>query len=293
MTGAAQTMSAWSRVLHAIDEVPEAFRSFFHTLPETSSGFPYAVFAPSLYLSHHRSQEKIICDSGNTWHVLERSPSQVTVISYPRQDICMVEVGRILLLSWIAIHGLTKDGERASSTIEFNTTSEKYYAHFSRQFRPSQIVGEDAILRAEQQKFNDLARESFKFMNYARSSLTGAEKVLQSIWQPEVRERSLPFRFWPFQRTLTTAHLLILTDQEVILLREDERSQLSKGERYGGVSSYIPIPNILSASIAKREDDLLVLSLRLRHGFQQEMLFASRLQPQLDQFVKALAGLIE
>lgn len=293
MTGAAQTMSAWSHILHSIDDVPEAFRSMFQTQPETSTIFPYAVFAPSLDLSHHRSKEKIIYECANAWHILEHNPDKVTVTSYPLQNVCMMEMGRILLFSWISIHGLTMDGEKATTTIEFNTTSEKYYAHFTRQFRPLQTVVEDATLHAEQQKFSGLAQQSFKFMNYARNSLTGTEKVLLSIWQPEMRKPSLPFRFWPFLRTLATAHLLILTDHEVIVLQEDERSQLAKGERYGGASIYVPLPNILSASTDIREDGLLVLSLHLRHGFQQDLLFASHLQPQLDQFVEALSSLIK
>ena len=284
LTGARQTMSTWSRVIESVDKAPDAFQGFFKTLPDNGHPFPYSVLAPPFVRFLHRPPEKMICDVDDTWHVLERSGSQFVVKSYPLQSICDIEMGRILLHSWITISGASVDGTATSSTIEFNTATARYYAYFQHQFRSTSEVVEDAALETEQKKFDYMATINYKFMNYARSSLTGREKVLHSVWQPEMRERSLPLFGWLFYRTITTAHLLILTDKEVILVRDDERSHLNRGIRYGGARRFIPLRSILSTSLTEQDNELLTFSLHLCQDRQLEYLFAASLKPELEQF---------
>ena len=74
--------------------------------------------------------------------------------------------------------------------------------------------------------------------------------MLQFIWQPEIQVP--PIFISPVfhsRHTITTAHLLILTDKQIIVLREDERSQLNRGIRYGGVRHFIPLRSIRSSSL--------------------------------------------
>jgi hypothetical protein len=115
-------------------------------------------------------------------------------------------------------------------------------------------------------------------MNFARESLVSGEKVLYSIWEPKIRQSWLRRFRLPVMRTLHTAHLLILTDQEVILIREDERVTENKGIRYGGVWQFIPVRQIATAEIVDPDRDTiqLVLSLssasRIRIPFSQSRL---------------------
>ena len=81
-----------------------------------------------------------------------------------------------------------------------------------------------------------------------------------------------------------SGHLLILTDKQVILLREDERSQLNKDRRYGGVQHFIPLQSIFSSALTEQKDNLLVFDLQLCDGRHVEWLFAKTHQQDLEFF---------
>ena len=183
LTGAKQTMAVWSRVIHSASEAPLPFQEFLQNLESQTSAFPYAVFAPSLGRLLHKHPEKMIYKTDSGWIVAENGGNELTMKEYPLGNIRDIEMGRILLFSWITISGKTEDGAFESSTIEFNATSERYYLPFLRQFRSVPDEVEDAWLRVEEDKFKRLASDNFKFMNYARSSLKGSEKVIRFIWQ--------------------------------------------------------------------------------------------------------------
>ncbi len=143
---------------------------------------------------------------------------------------------------------------------------------------------DDISLETEQEKFNSLDSSTFKFMNYARNSITPGEEVIHFVWQPEIQVPRLPFFHLPFSRTLTTAHLLILTNNQVILLREDERSHLNRGIRYGGVRHFIPLHSIRSSSITEKQDNHLVFGLQLCDNRQMEWIFVDSLRQELEEF---------
>jgi hypothetical protein len=287
MTGARQTMSTWSRQIESIEDVPGDFQELFNTLPDTGNTFPYTVFAPRITQLLHRNPENVICDTDGTWHIIKNSGGEIELTSYPVQHICDIELGQILLYSWITVNGQTLDGKTASSSIEFNAATARFYDHFFDQFKPAPPIKNDVSLETEQAKFDSLASSTFKFMNYASNSITAGEEIIQFIWQPEIRVPRLPFLHLPFLHTVTTAHLLILTDKQVIVLRDDERSQLNKDRRYGGVRHFIPLHNILTSSLEQKEN-LLVFRLKLCDDRHVEWLFAETHRKELEKFQNLL-----
>ncbi len=284
MTGTKQTMSTWSNVIDSREEIPTDFRDLFNTLPDAGGSFPYTVFAPRITQLPRRSPENMICDINQTWHILKNTDGELTLTSYPLKNISDIEFGHILLYSWITINGKTLHGEAASSSIEFNAATTRHYNHFFDQFKPAAALGQESSLETERTKFDTLAPSTFKFMNDACISITPVEEVIHFVWQPEIQVPRFSFRLFPFTRTLTTAHLLILTDKQVILLREDERSQRNKGIRYGGVRHFIPLHSIASSSLSKTQDGFLSLALHLDQGRHLDWLFEETCQQALEQF---------
>jgi hypothetical protein len=292
LTGARQTMSSWARVIESYDSIPEIYQGSCEMLFRDSQAFPYLVLAPALDGIRRKTTEKLIGEVNDSLVVLERIGQRIVTTAYPLKTVRDVETGSILLYSWITLSGMTSEGVPASSTIEFNTATSRHLAPFLNKIRPAFGDADQTALRAEQAKFDYLALASFKFMNFARESLVCGEHVIHSVWQPEIRRPVATLFGWSFYRTLSTAHLMILTDKEVILIWDDERSTANRGVRYGGVWRYIPLRHIVSVSLAEPAGDLLTLSIHLSPDTHLDTVFAISNQRQVEHLQNEIKQLI-
>jgi hypothetical protein len=82
----------------------------------------------------------------------------------------------------------------------------------------------------------------------------------------------------------------MLTDQELILIREDERHKHS--DRYGGIWEYLPLRWIKVAALKPGEEGLLKLVISLANGNQIESLFIPSMRSQVESLVEKLSTLI-
>jgi hypothetical protein len=290
LTGTRQTMMTWAKVIRSTDEVPEIYREACQALVGSRPVFPYMVLAPVMTGTRHKDSEKLLCDVDDTLYIWERAGGQITTTGYPWQTARDIEFGNILLYSWITLSGVTTEGAAGASTVVFNLATARYFAPFINKMRP---VPEGAGLKAEQAKFDHLAATDFKFMNFARESLVPGEAVRQTIWQPELRKRTGAVFGWPIYQTVSLAHLTLLTDKELILIRDDERAVKKAGKRYGGVWRYIPLRGIVSAAVAPAEDGLLTLSLGLTLDGRVDRVFALARRGELEQLQRALTTATE
>jgi hypothetical protein len=290
LTGARQTMSTWATVIESYDAVPEAYKGFFKTIWQSGQPFPYAVLTPVLEVFGRKTTEKLVCEVNDTLYVVERTPRQVVATGYPLATIRDVEVGAILLHSWITISGVTTAGVAGTSTFEFNAATGARFAPFVDKIRAATNGSASKGAGAEQAKFDYLATLNFKFMNYAKSSLMGSAKVLRSIWQPEIRASTLPVG--PFYKTVCTSHLTILTDKELILIWDDERVSGNKRSKYGGVWRYIPLRNIVSVTVTEQANDLVTCTITLSGNDRLDRVFAASNKQALEQFQSEVKKLI-
>jgi hypothetical protein len=76
----------------------------------------------------------------------------------------------------------------SSAVIPFNTATGRHLAPFVNKMQPAPTGVDKTGWRAELAKLDYLAAASFKFMNYARKSLVRGEKVIQTVWQPPIRQ---------------------------------------------------------------------------------------------------------
>ncbi|MFN8412141.1 MAG: hypothetical protein U0Z26_07120 [Anaerolineales bacterium] len=287
MTGARQTMSSWSKNIESFEDIPDIYKSFYKTAVGDFKNFPHTVLAPPIAgMRRRNSVERLICEANDTIYIWTRSGKQITSMEYSLNNISDFEVGRILLFSWLTIHGVTNTGEKTTSTIEFNTSSFRHYEYFVNKMRSMPSLINKHIVSEGKNKFESLADENFKFMNYATESLMGGEEVVKIVWQPEMSNPV--FALWGHvfhRRILSMAHLVILTNKELILIQEDERSTLNRGVRYGGKWQYIALNKIKAVSVLERADDLLALVLTFFPGERQvEIMFMASKRQDLIQF---------
>jgi hypothetical protein len=276
LTGAQQTMMSWAIVVECWDDVPEVFREPYRTVATVGSTLPYTLYAPpmegpSLKIIGHKPPPKLLCELGDT--------------AYPSSDISDLEVGEIHLYSWITIGGLTQDGIARSSTVEYNRATARHFAPFVQKIRPAPRHVDEREERAERHKLDYLGLWSLKFRNYALASLVGGDRIVQTLWQPEILKpvHKVGGRVF-YQTTLSLARVAILTDRELIIIQDDERSRKCRGVRYGGKWQHIALSHISGVSLREDAGELAALCLTLSPGGRQmEIVFSASRKEQIAQ----------
>lgn len=289
ITADEQTRLSWARPVRAFDDVPEAYRSFFETLPPSKRDpFPYTVITPKFKGFVRPESEKLICNLGDAIFVLEKVGNRLTSLCYPLKDICYIEFGAILLHSWITITGPDINGILTSSTLKFNLVTDYLIAPIVESIRCGTTTAIDTNPGTQTAHFDSLVRSNFKFMNYARRSIRPGEKVIQTLLQPEIRFEVLKLFSVPLSRLISTAHLTILTDSELIIIKDDEKQGWLKRARYGGIWRYIPLDKVIAASLTSKENDLLVLSILLTQNQHIESVFQALKKDELERFLEQI-----
>jgi hypothetical protein len=290
LSSAEQTKLSWARMIHSYDEVPEIYRSFFEELPGGWDVFPYAVLTPSYEGFLTKGSEKLVfCLDGKVW-ILERVKDALVPTSFSFEDVSYVEVGEVLLQSWVTIRGLAGDGVLTSSTLKCSSVTLHLLTPIVESVRLSGNRTGEADLVAELSKFDYLKTLNLKLMNYARRSLLPGQKVVSTVLQPEIRVEVLKLFGRAFYRVLSPAHISILTDRELILIKDGMDRRVGGGVRYGGVWSYIPLDKIAATSLEGKAGDTLTLSIRLPGDDCIEALLSASNKPAAESLLGRLAG---
>jgi hypothetical protein len=279
LTGARQTMMSWARLIDSIQAIPEIFNIPYQTLVGGAAGVvPYTVLAPSQCNPwNSKFAERLLCEIGNTFYVLQLAGNQVITTGFCYQDICSLEVGNILLYSWFSIHGRTISGTDGVLKVEFNEATLRHFEPFFSKMRPRSPCPDQGNLKIEQAKFDYLIKENFKLMNFARQSLVKGERVIQAVYQPRNRQSIINVLGKKFFTTISLAHLIILTDQEVILLGDVEKVSEKKRSKYGGVYRFLPLRSIVSVELENHPHDLLEFTFNVSPDIRVKKLFDSAL----------------
>jgi hypothetical protein len=245
-TSSTETTRTWARRLRSYEEIPHEFQPAF---PKDEDHFPYTLLIPEDRLSLFRKRnKKTLCVYEDRFLLLEALRNEIQTSSNMFTDVLYLERGKILLYSWLKI--VTPSD---TLMIRFNTTNEYLFDPVLEQVRQgmSNSHPHDAALNGNEQelsKFDYLIKVNFKYMNYGRKSIRPDDPVIGIVYEPErcIQE----FRL--FNRTLfrryATDHLSILTEKELILIKEDKRVRIDKESKHGGVFTYIPRRQIRDVS---------------------------------------------
>jgi hypothetical protein len=288
LTGEKMTREAWTSRIESYDDVPRIYRAAFEQLVSDRVPFPYTLLAPSLVKSLGRTTEKLIVDAREAIHLLERNDSQIIRKSYPYKNIFTVELGSILLGSWLTVGGIDTAGTASNSTVDFNTSSLPLYSTFIDKIRPAPPRYEEIQLKTEKDKFDYLSTSSFKLMNYGRESLVGGERVIQILLQTEIKRPVWAvLRNWRDQ-TVSPAHLTILTDLELILIEDVTHDRKVSQAKYGGIWQYIALHSIKTAAWRETNSGWLAVSITVSPDKIIEKLFEPSHRNEIEQLCAAL-----
>lgn len=285
-TSSSQTMRTWTRVLTSYQEVPDVFRAAF---PRQEPGFPYTVLIPGDKLSFlQKRNERLISLYDDQVVVLEAHHDQMKVAAYPFEEIAFMEQGRVLLHSWLTI-----GGPSGASTISFNTVTIHHIEPIITTLRQT-MTGSQGANRDDKpdlRVFDALSTRNYKFMNFGRQSMRAGDAIRRMVYQPERCVKTIKFLNRTLFRQYATAHLAILTEQELILIRESKRTKAEKQNVYGGVFTYIPLRRIQDLSFTpdpERSRSIMQMTLTEKLRLYAEFALDN---PELPAFQSACAAL--
>jgi hypothetical protein len=245
-TSSTETTRTWAKRLRSHDEIPQEFQPAF---PECEDHFPYTLLIPEDKFSLFRKRDKkILRVYEDRLVLLEAVRNEIRTSSNMFTDMLYLERGKILLYSWLRI--VTPSG---ALLIRFNTTNEYLFDPVIEQVRQgmSDSHPHDAALSKDEQelsKFDYLIKVNFKYMNYGRKSIRPDDPVIGIVYEPERCTQEFKLFDITLFRRYATDHLSILTEKELILIKEDKRVRINKESKYGGVFTYIPRRQIRDVS---------------------------------------------
>ncbi len=288
----AQTRLSWARRVESFDDLPAVYQEFLRRDLAGAAEFPHAVLTPTFEGFFRRENERLVYLLGRQVHILERARNQVIPTTYPLEAISYVEMGSILLKGWLTIRGLAGGAAPVSTTLKYNTVTERLFMPFVVQVRTGGRALPPTDPGPERARFNELIERNYKFMNYARDSILPGEKVVAWVLQAEMRDEILRIFGRSLSRSVAPTHMAILTDRELITIREESGGIWPAASiKYGGIWEYVPLDRIAGASLAAREDGRLALAIHLPAGDRLEHLFAPAQQDQVEGLLENLRAL--
>jgi hypothetical protein len=253
-----QTRLSWTKAIRNYDQIPSAYQAAFNGHFKSTDDFPYTLLAPFNGSFLKPTYEKLVSCTQDSLTIFERYPERINVTAYKLDAITYIETGSVLLYSWLTINGIDQDGRSSATTIKFNTVGDGLFLPILARIRGQADYSSENQLAAEQAKFDYLSVLNYKFMNYGRRSLLPGDRVQRIVLQPELRKEFLRLFGKSVWQLIFPAHILILTNHEVISIRD-----ASKTASYGGIWNYVPLEKISSVKLSEEGNGKLKLCLEL------------------------------
>jgi hypothetical protein len=196
--------------------------------------------------------------------------------------ISSVEVSSMLLDARLKITGLEgRSRDPSSTSVRYNAVTEFLLTPIVVRIRAAgRTITAGLRGRSNFDVFDSWGRRNYKFMNYAKRSLLADEEVHVAILQPEILVSVSAAFGGALRRTVSPTHATILTDHELISIRE--KAHPGGRDRYGGVWEYIPLPRIDGLSVGIVGRGLVGLSVHLPGHARLDLQYEDSARPELE-----------
>ena len=270
----------WSEIVTSKEQLPAVFRDCL----SDEKPLPYCVYVPEYLLGGQNDGPKLVCLHEDCLTILEQtSPGQTSRTRYRFESIERIVHGKILLFSWIEIHGLF-EGNKKKTKLIYNSVSEDALRPI---FREPRYFATNLRIRETDGPLPDadftfLRADNLKFYRGAPKAVLAGDTVRRVLFQPQLQARILgliPYMVLPNQ-------IVILTDKEIITIRDGgwSKSEGRAQDSYGVVCSFIPLGMVRDVAITDaKQADLKQLAIKLPHE-EVCLRFDARLEKQLSAF---------
>ncbi len=278
-----QTMKSWAVEIKSPDDIPRAFKESFMSFVPKGKGMPYTVYSPPYKSNGIKTNSKLMFTWEDTIVVLTKNKSDIEAVAFQFSEVDHIEHGSLLLTSWIRLEGIGMNHKRTSVLVGFATVMDYLFLKFIYLLRDSYLLENQINVESEKSKFTYLIHDNFKFMNYAKQSIHGGETVLSNIYEPTIDLMHIELFGRVLYQRISPAYLLILTDQEVILIKDPDSKRLSD---YGATWTYLPLPLIQAMGLSYRDEKgYFSLMITLQSGEVIELLYRESNQTKMEEFM--------
>lgn len=289
LSAAQQTRLSWTKFIPAYDQIPLAYQKSYDEHIKSGDKFPYTLWTPGYADLLKPVPERLVCYSAESISIFEKRGEIIRHVSIKYDSINYIENGIVLLHSWLTIFGIDQNGEAVAPSIRYNTVSEELLLPVIASLRASPNLQSGSPFEVEKSRFNYLSNINFKFMNYGLQSIRNGDQVLNIMMQAEIRKEIVRIFGRSFSKQVTPAHIIILTRDEIISIRNT-----GKVSTYGGIWNYIARKKIRSVSLDNDEKGRFVLGLQFQSGQALTMIFDEAQKTEIENLRDAIrAGLSE
>lgn len=277
------------RVISAYDEIPTGFLAEF---PGGDEGFPYTVLIPAgeASLFQEKINPQMLCLYQDRLVNLEAVQGEIETHEYALKSITSVEHGRVLLNSWLTIHSASRN-----KTFNFTSTVEQVFSPIIEAIRGTADVRDvqDSATKTREEiaKLSYLWKLNIKYFNYAKQSLAPGATIQASVYQGDIPLSKLNVFKKPVFSSHLSGHMAMLTDRELVFIKESEEIREIHDTSYGGVFNYIPLEKIRSLRFESNDDKKVdcLMNIQLVDGKYYQFQFSTSTAVQLEEFKHACA----
>lgn len=290
LTAGEQTKLTWARAVETLEDAPPPYAPGLAALAAELGYFPRPILTPSYAGFLTRTTEKLVCCWEDRVRIWERAGGEVRSVTYALDAIDFMEFGSVLLKAWLKISGTDDTGRRTATMIKFNAVTDYLFLPLLHQWRSHGQEGGATPFAGEQAKFNGLGQNHYKFMNVARRVLLPGDMVRAYVMQPEMRAPVAHLFGHTWSRLKAPAHLVVLTDRELIVAAEESNRPWRDDTHYGSISTYIPLDRIARASLQHGPAGELHITIGLPGDEQLALDFAAAHATEAERLLAQLPG---
>jgi hypothetical protein len=247
-TLSSRTTRQWAKLLESADQIPLGFVQDF---PKDITPFPYTLLVPPDSISfRHFFSASLISILDDKIVVLSQKGNKVHSRNLFFDQINHLETGNVLLNSWITIKA-----PGFSITIPHNTVHRRLFDPLISRIRnipPSDPFAE-ITTDTEKAKLNYLFRIDYKYGSYGRDAIAPGSKVMRILYEKNRLAGYYGLFGIRFMKKIRTSHCSILTDRELITIRESESLKKDNQALYGKVITFTPLSSIQDILLTKEK----------------------------------------
>jgi len=198
----------------------------------------------------------------------------------PMADLLRLELGTILLFSWIEWSWASGQALEVHR-VYFNTVGERLFWGLVTAMRRTISPQSDLPVQPGQSKDDAFEALPFKFANIVPNRLMlPDEQVLAMVYQPTIWQR----RFGIFKRRRGPAGTVVLSPEHLLVAQEDAPAA---GAAYGMIARYCPRSRLAALTLEAEGEDLWLAVALLLHGVEERwrVLFQPAAEPALQTLI--------